>query len=245
MSNLIKITTQTVTISLKNLLLAALLLLVSNFVIYKLLTAVSAETPRSKALKQRLYLLDQAATFVYDIDDFESKVRDVSKKLSIPPEWLMAVMHSESKFDASVGNRHGSGATGLIQFMPATAKDFNISVQQLKNLSHVEQLDFVYRYLDAKRNQYRDYESLTDLYLAILYPRALAQDYCYTLYAKPSDDYRMNSGLDQNKDGRVTVQDVDKYLQHLYPTAYVVTKNPDNPLLPSGNRRMVTGWGND
>lgn len=244
MNHLIKLTQQTLTISLKQLLIATLLILVSNFVLYKLLTNnTDTESPRTKALKQRLYLLDQAATFVYNIDEFEAKVREVSRKLSIPPEWLMAVMHSESKFDASIKNRRGSGATGLIQFMPSTAKDFGISVQQLKNLDPIDQLNYVYRYLDAKKQQYRAYNSLTDLYLAILYPKALAQDYCYSLYEKPSDDYQMNSGLDQNKDGRVTIQDVDKHLQRIYPTAYMIAPDVDNPYLPSGNRRMVTGWG--
>lgn len=172
---------------------------------------------------QALYLIDQAETYTQNPTDFEQKVREVAAKLYIPAEWLMSVMHSESRFDASVANHKGSGATGLIQFMPSTAKDFNTTVEKLRNMNHVEQLDYVYAYLDAKRQQYGDYQSLTELYLAILYPAALAdkEDYCFSLYSKGSTAYKQNVGLDINKDGNVTVLDIDRRMKALYPTAYV------------------------
>ncbi len=174
--------------------------------------------------RHELYLLSEAKTYVYDVADFEQKVRSVSRKLDIPPEWLMAVMHSESRFDATVRNYKGSGATGLIQFMPATAKDHDITLEKLRNMNHTQQLDFVYNYLNEKRKKYRDFENLTDLYIAILYPMALKEDYCYTLYEEPEAAYRQNVGLDQDRDGRVTIQDIDKFLKRIYPTAYMRTK---------------------
>lgn len=174
----------------------------------------------SEAVSTRLYLMDKAGMFVIDQDGFEAKVREISDMLNIPPEWLMAVMYSESKFDANVANYKGSGATGLIQFMPVTAKELNVSVQRLANMSHLQQLEYVYIYLQQVRERYGDYDSLTDLYLGILFPKARKQDYCYTLYAKPSKSYMQNSGLDENKDGRVTISDVDKRMQRLFPTAY-------------------------
>ena len=185
------------------------------------------EQPRMANNKQNykgLYLIEQAKPYLHDVGAFERKVRKVSNKLSIPPEWLMAVMHSESRFDASVANQKGSGATGLIQWMPATAKEFKVTTKKLRNMNHVDQLDYVYAYLNAKRNAHKQYETLTDLYLAILYPRAIGEEYCYTLYAQPSKAYTMNIGLDKDKDGRVTVQDIDKHLRRLYPTAYHVTE---------------------
>ncbi len=174
---------------------------------------------------KQLYLLNYAGNYVDDLDGFEYKVRDVSKSLEIPPEWLMAVMYSESKFNASVENHKGSGATGLIQFMPETARDFGISAEELRNMGHKNQLNIVYEYLNRVKNKYGEYNSLTDLYLAILYPKALSGDYCFTLYAEPSAMYSQNSGLDRDKDGRVTVKDIDKYLQHRFPSAYVRMKS--------------------
>jgi hypothetical protein len=168
-----------------------------------------------------LYLIDKASLHVADAMSFEEKVREVAEDLEIAPEWLMAVMYSESKFDAAVMNHRGSGAVGLIQWMPTTAKELGVSIAELKKLGHEEQLDYVYKYLDSVRKRYRSYDSLTDLYLAILYPKALQGDYCYTLYATPSQKYKQNVGLDENNDGRVTVSDIDKRMQRIFPTAYM------------------------
>ncbi|MEO1448552.1 MAG: hypothetical protein AAFV07_03440, partial [Bacteroidota bacterium] len=54
--------------------------------------------------------------------------------------------------------------------------------------------------------------------------KALNQDYCYTLYASPAQAYKQNSGLDENKDGRVTVSDIDRRMQRLYAPAYMAPK---------------------
>ncbi|MFK7903722.1 MAG: transglycosylase SLT domain-containing protein [Chitinophagales bacterium] len=214
-------------------------IMLSNVFTYRLMN-VSNKTPTAAVVdaivEPSLYLLDQAEKFVYNPDTFEEKVREVSEDLKIAPEWLMAVMHAESRFDASVSNHKGSGATGLIQWMPATAKDFNVTVDKLRNMNHIEQLDFVYKYLDAKRKKHRQYESLTDLYLSILYPRALDEEYCFSLYSNPSTAYKMNSGLDEDKDGRVTVQDIDKFVKRIYPTAYMAS-------LDGGEERKESFWG--
>lgn len=174
-----------------------------------------------KREEQQLYLMEKASIYVADLPVFEAKVRNVAKLLSVPPEWLMAVMYSESRFNAEAENFRGSGAVGLIQFMPATAKDMGTSTQQLGRMSHVEQMEWVWRYMNGYKKLYGDYKSLCDFYLAILYPKARMGDMCYTLYESPSKAYKQNIGLDEDKDGRVTVGDIDKRMKRLYPSAYV------------------------
>ncbi len=220
----------------KGLVIVVLLVLTSNLITYRFWvqprgpTSTTSQVETARPQKTGLYLMDQAEAYVYDVAAFESKVRSVSRNLQIPPEWLMAVMHSESRFDAAVANIKGSGATGLIQFMPATAKDFNVTTKKLRNMNHIEQLDYVYRYLNSKRTKYGAFESLTDLYVSILYPKALQGDFCFTLYAKPSKAYEMNAGLDEDKDGRVTVSDIDRRMKRKYPKAYIKTlEDADNP----------------
>ncbi len=215
------------TIDLRGLAIILLIVMATNFITLRLWMSMAPRAPDTEtrhpdmvAASTELYLLDQARRYVYDTDAFESKVKEVSRKLDIPADWLMAVMHSESRFDASVKNIKGSGATGLIQFMPATAKDYNVTTDRLRNMNHIEQLDYVYEYLNRVRNKYKNYDSLTDLYLAILYPKALGEETCYTMYAKPSKAYEMNAGLDENKDGRVTVSDIDRRMKRVYPSAY-------------------------
>ena len=189
------------------------------------LTVTTAATP-----KVQLYLMDKAEVYIPASDQFENKVKEISAMLNIPPEWLMAVMYSESQFNPAVLNHKGSGAVGLIQFTPATALDLGITHERLRRMNAIQQLEYVYIYLQRVREKYGDYKNLTDLYLGILYPRARAQDYCFMLYGKPSQKYRQNSGLDESKDGRVTVSDIDRRMQRLYPTAYAI-KQRSTPAL--------------
>jgi len=211
-----------VTIDLKGASLLIMIVILTNGFTYALLNWNKELVPTEKVEKtSSLYLMNKASTYVHDVEKFEDKVRKVSKKLSIPPEWLMSVMYSESKFDASVSNVKGSGATGLIQWMPSTAKDFDITVAKLRNLNHNEQLDFVYKYMNRVRKKYGQFKNLTEVYLAILYPKAIGEDFCYTLYASPSKSYTMNTILDENKDGRVTVKDIDDRMKRIFRTAYM------------------------
>ncbi len=177
----------------------------------------------SSGLNQRkgeLFLMEEARNYVRDTHRFERKVKEVATDLHVPPEWLMAVMFSESRFDAAAENLKGSGATGLIQFMPNTALDLNTSVSDLRRMDHVEQLDYVYSYLNRVRRKHGDFKTITQLYLAILFPKAIPEEVCYTLYAAPSQAYRQNAGLDEDKDGRVTVYDIDRRLLRMFPEAY-------------------------
>ena len=167
-----------------------------------------------------LYLMEEAKKFVYEAEVFERKIREISRQLDVEPEWLMAVIYSESKFDAAVENYAGSGAVGLIQFMPKTAENLNISTARLKAMDPVQQLEYVYQYLRNVRQEHGEFKSLTDLYIAILFTDALNQDYCFTLYSKPSKAYTQNKILDENHDGSVTVSDIDRRMQRMFPTAY-------------------------
>lgn len=203
-----------------------LLLVFSNALTYRLGIGGASRTTAVNGSEQ-LYLLDKARTYMYDTETFAQKVQSVARNLSIPAEWLMAVMYAESRFNASAQNHKGSGAVGLIQFMPATLADLHISSQQLQNMNPTEQLVFVERYLQQVQQARGTYQSLTDLYLGILYPDALGEEPCYTLYAQPQVNYTQNSGLDEDKDGKVTVSDVDRFLRRIYPTAYHTTKQSD------------------
>jgi hypothetical protein len=171
-----------------------------------------AEGPVAAEPGETLYLLEKAGLFVPDTRAFETK------------EWLMAVMYSESKFDATVQNFKGSGATGLIQFMPAAASDLGVSLSRLRRMDPIQQMDYVFGYLQMVRERYGEFNSLTDLYLAVLYPKAMGQDFCYILYAHPTRAFKQNAGLDENGDRYVSVSDIDRRMKRLYPTAYMTEK---------------------
>jgi hypothetical protein len=94
-----------------------------------------------------------------------------------------------------------SKATGLIQFMPATAKSLGTTIAQLAAMSAVEQLDVVERYLQPYRNKMR---MLPDVYMTILFPAAVAKPESFVLFKAPTRRYAQNRGLDVNHDGQVT-----------------------------------------
>lgn len=117
--------------------------------------------------------------------------------------WLMSCMAFESgeTFSPSIKNAAGSGATGLIQFMPSTAKGLGISTAELAAMSAVDQLDYVQKY-------FRPYASrigtLSDMYMAILMPKFVGQPEDSVMFLDPKISYRQNAGLDANHDGKIT-----------------------------------------
>ena len=167
--------------------------------------------------------MDEAQKYIFEAQAFEEKVRHVSEALRIPPEWLMAVMFSESRLQSSVKNFKGSGATGLIQFMPFTARELGTTTSDLQKMTPVRQLDWVHKYIDKVRQQRcgkGTFKSLTHLYMSVLWPRGVNKPMTYVLYRKPSKSYKQNSGLDVNKDGKVTVWDIDQRMKKKFKTAY-------------------------
>jgi hypothetical protein len=116
----------------------------------------------------------------------------------------MACMAWESgrSFSASVKNMAGSGATGLIQFMSSTAKGLGTTTAALALMSAEDQLNFVYRYFRPYAGKLK---SLSDVYMVILWPKAVGQPDDYVLFqGTGSVAYRQNAGLDTNKDAKVT-----------------------------------------
>lgn len=136
---------------------------------------------------------------------FRDKVRVISARLGCDPSDLMSCMAWESgrSFSAGVKNMAGSGATGLIQFMPNTAKGLGTTVEALAKMSAEQQLDWVEKYFAPFRGRLKD---LTDLYSAILWPTAVGKPLEYVLWDKRTkpETFRQNAGLDVNKDGIIT-----------------------------------------
>ena len=149
--------------------------------------------------------------------EFENKVKTIANYLGIKPNWLMIVMNFESGLNSKAVNAT-SGATGLIQFMPATAQGLGTTTEELKNMTNVRQLDFVYSYLSRYAGKIH---SLTDLYLCIFYPNAVGKENTYILGKRingvlDQDNAnliaRQNRIFDTNNDGFVTKGEVEKYI---------------------------------
>jgi hypothetical protein len=126
-------------------------------------------------------------------------------ELQCDPNYLMAAMAFESAetFSPSIQN-HQSGATGLIQFMPATAHGLGTSIQALAAMTAVEQLDWVLAYFRPRKGKLN---TLSDLYMAILWPAAVGKPEDSPLFKRPSIAYEQNAGLDTDHDGVITKEE--------------------------------------
>lgn len=144
---------------------------------------------------------------------FAQKVIEISKKLDIDPNWLMAVMNSESGLNHRIQNTaypvNGGFATGLIQFIPSTAKGLGTSTEALKNMSNVEQLDYVYKYFKPYADRI---ESFVDLYMVTFFPAAVGKPSNHVLQAKnipAAAIAKSNPIFDLDKNGSITVGEVE------------------------------------
>lgn len=134
---------------------------------------------------------------------FRNKVREVSKRLDINPNYLMAVIAFESgeTFSASIKNAAGSGAVGLIQFMPSTAKGLKTTTSALAKMTPEKQLDYVEKYFQPYKGKIK---SIEDLYMAVLWPAAIGKKDSYVLFKVGTKAYQQNKGLDTDSDGNIT-----------------------------------------
>lgn len=142
---------------------------------------------------------------------FRRKHTAICIDLGCDPSQLMAVYAFETgrTFSPSVRNPV-SGATGLIQFMPSTAIGLGTTVEALARMTDVEQLAFVHKYLAPYRGRLR---TLSDLYMAVLWPKAVGEPESFALFSEGSKAYLQNKGLDVDKDGTITKAEATAYVQ--------------------------------
>lgn len=135
-------------------------------------------------------------------EEFKLRVIEISRDLGVDPNYLMAAMAFETgeTFSPSVKNPK-STATGLIQFMAATARNLGTTTEALAAMTVEEQLLWVRKYFWPYRGRLK---TLSDVYMAILYPKAIGKPESYILFPRGVPAYAANRGLDVNHDGAVT-----------------------------------------
>jgi hypothetical protein len=136
---------------------------------------------------------------------FKARVLWMADSLGCDPSDLMACMAWESgeSFAPDKKNMAGSGATGLIQFMPTTAKTLGTTTTALAKMTAEDQLRFVYEYFKPFAGMLHN---LGDVYMAILWPKGIGKPDSFVLFNRTTTPvtFRQNAGLDSNHDGLVT-----------------------------------------
>ncbi|NMA84855.1 MAG: transglycosylase SLT domain-containing protein [Epulopiscium sp.] len=138
-------------------------------------------------------------------------VLEISNLLKINPEWLMTVMWAESRLNPQARNPY-TRATGLIQFMPATARGLKTTVDELYKMTNVKQLSFVYAYF---KNYTGRMKSVYDLYRVTFFPISLGKPKSWVFQTKNLSAgllARQNPAVDVNKDGKIDGYDFERYV---------------------------------
>ena len=145
--------------------------------------------------------------------EFIAKVNSICDDLRIKPDWLMFVMWFESRLNPQAINPI-SGATGLIQFMPSTARSLGTTTDVLKHMSNVQQLDYVLAYLRPYKGRMKRW---IDVYLAVFYPKAMGDPN----FVITSDIVaKQNKVFDLNKDLDISVKEIETALRKQIPEKY-------------------------
>lgn len=138
---------------------------------------------------------------------FRLRVIQIAGALGMDPSDLMACMafETDETFRADIRNAAGSGAVGLIQFMPATAAALGTTTTTLAKMTAEEQLTIVLRYFKPWDGRLKN---LGDVYGAILWPGMIGRSDAYVVFDKADPTrpklYIQNAGLDFNRDGKIT-----------------------------------------
>jgi len=152
---------------------------------------------------------------------FLSKVTGIAAKLKVVPDWLMIVFFIECSLDHRKVNPI-SGATGLIGFMPSTARGLGTSTAALRAMSNVDQLDYVYSYFKPYSGRFN---SIEDLYTVTFFPKALGQPDSYILQTdtlKADTIARQNPAYDLNFDKAITYGELKTAIRKRIPSDAVI-----------------------
>lgn len=150
---------------------------------------------------------------------FLEKVIEVSGRLGINPNWLMAIMWHESarSFSATITNQ--IQCVGLIQFC-GTNK--NTYLWGDRRYNRVAQLDAIYDYFRDWKSIYPNaLDSFSNMYMITFLPAFLpamssANDNTIIQVLPDFPNWvlvRDNPSFDYNKDGKLTVGDWNNYLK--------------------------------
>ncbi|MBQ2984046.1 MAG: transglycosylase SLT domain-containing protein, partial [Candidatus Gastranaerophilales bacterium] len=147
---------------------------------------------------------------------FSDKLQEVADNLGCDPADLVGLMNSESGLRTDAVNPHG-GATGLIQFMPSTAKALGTTTSAIAQMSGVEQLDLVQKYFEMNGvSKYKNSQGKVTggtLYTLTFLPAFAGKE---VLCQRGDIYYNANSGLDANGDGKITQSELSDRVRNKY-----------------------------
>ena len=145
---------------------------------------------------------------------FMPALSNAVKSLGINVQDILSVIQHESGFNPAARNPF-TGAAGLIQFMPRTAKSLGTSVEEIRTMSGTEQVPLIQKYFSPYKGKLN---SVEDLYMATFLPAALDLNDNFKVGIRGSTNkiwnleqgklYSQNRVFDADNKGYYTVGDI-------------------------------------
>lgn len=153
--------------------------------------------------------------------DFTQAVKDWADKAGLGwrgAHCAMGCMGFESAgtFRPDIQNMAGAQAYGLLQFMAPAASDLRTTVDALKCMTQMEQLQYVFKYFDMRQRAYGIFKRLDDFYLSVFYPKAIGHAPNEIIFQKGTKGYTQNAGLDMNRDNLITIGEISARIYASY-----------------------------
>ncbi len=158
---------------------------------------------------------------------FVKKVSEISGKLGISPNWLMAIMYFESARTFSPSKGNNIGCYGLIQFCPDKGKNYKTVngkqylMSDIKKMDYSEQLDLVYEYYKSYTGKLKNY---TDTYFVTFFPLAIGKPDDWVIQGggfTATQIYNSNPAFQKVKDGKIRVWEVKKKILEQLPSEWL------------------------
>lgn len=163
---------------------------------YNLNDSINTAYSYIQSLRQRGY--KYLGTPVYNVtkDDL-LELSKVGAKYDIPFQWLFNLLKHESANTFSPAITNSIGATGLIQFLPSTAKSLGTTTDELRKMTFKQQLVYVDKYLNANLKRHLINGKIPptftqgDIFMTIFYPVSVGKPN----YQFPDSVKRANAGI--------------------------------------------------
>lgn len=158
---------------------------------------------------------------------FVKKVSEISGKIGINPDWLMAIMYFESARSFSPSKGNNIGCYGLIQFCPDKGKNYKTvngkryPMSDIAKMDYSTQLDLVYEYYKAYTGKIKSY---TDTYFVTFFPLAVGKPDDWIIQGgglTAGQIYRANPAFQNVKDGKLRVWEVKKTILKELPKEWL------------------------
>jgi soluble lytic murein transglycosylase-like protein len=135
---------------------------------------------------------------------FLSAIEGLAEKRGISTSELYKVIQGESGFNPRAQNK--SGAAGLFQFMPDTAKELGVNSSDILSMSPKEQVELYDKYLERW-----NYNSSNRLGIMQAAPAFASRKPDAVIYSKGSAAWKQNPGWRELNDGPITVRSINSY----------------------------------